>query len=63
MTFYKCCGAVAARSRTVLVEPEQQRDAPPAPTAPAPNLMFKKVDYQKCRNCNHCCQIVSDLSG
>jgi hypothetical protein len=29
-----------ARARIILVEPEQQRDAAPARTAPAPKLMF-----------------------
>jgi hypothetical protein len=33
--FLQCCGAGATRNRIILVEPEPQRDA-----APAPNLVF-----------------------
>jgi hypothetical protein len=41
---YQCCGVgvEAAKSGIILVEPEQQRDAALAPTAPASN----QVDYQ-----------------
>jgi hypothetical protein len=38
----QCCGAGAARSRIILVEPESQRDTASAPalTATAPKLMW-----------------------
>jgi hypothetical protein len=41
-------------NRIILVDPEPHRDAVPALTAPAPNLMFNNAGFSKMSQCISC---------